>query len=115
MVIDADWTGFTQTILLYSEESEIRVNFKSGSVEKIVFGGKSEIVNQVRNNTGWILGDAVNRIRLYVNKGIVKLYINDVLFNSYELEEPNFNYKKLLINGIKEGDRIFGVKCTNLI
>jgi hypothetical protein len=116
VVVRADWHKFTQTILLLSEESEIRIDFKTIFEEhgKIEFGGKSKQIIGDVNDTGWIREGVINVIKLYINEGVAKLYINDIIFNSYKLENTNLDYKKLVINGIKEGDRLFEVQGKNL-
>jgi hypothetical protein len=116
VIIDANWTRFTQTILLTSSEDEIRVIFTmfTRDIGKIIFGKEEKLFSRIHHESGYQGGDIVNRLRLYVNNDTARLYINDIIHSSYQLDKKSEKYDRLIISGIKENDRLYSVRWGNL-
>lgn len=110
-IVNADWnSGFTQTISLISGESELVIRFFNDSLNYISFNKERRWIN----DTNWKQGAIVNRMVLYISDGAAKFYINDALHSVISLDNPNAVYTKLIMNGIKKGDRLFEVSGRNL-
>ena len=103
-----DFGNLTQKITLISQTSELRVVF---SGDEVRFGGTNDQVPL--RDTNWESGETINYLKLTVESGSAKFYINDVIFQTIALENPNAVYHTLNITGLDIDDFICAVRGGN--
>ena len=94
----------------FTADDEVKFNFNAGYNLQL---GNNDSVNH--RNTSWDDKDgAVNVLKLKVEGGNVKSYINGEFFQSMILEEPNRVYDQLKITGIEPDEKIYSITVNNL-
>ncbi len=106
--MDVNWSNwFSPNIILVSGDSELRVIFGHEG-----YGGSQYIqvgdTRVLRSSTEWVQ-DAINNLKLSVSGTVAELYINGTLSHKIILAEQNQTYTKLIINRLKNDDRLFNV------
>jgi len=103
----ADWSKFTQTVLIQSEDGdEIKLMFKG---YLITFGNTAKKYSK----TSWKSGKYYNDCRIFVKDKVAKLFLNEEFFGTVQIN-PNVTYTKLIIRGIKMNDELRDISGTNL-
>ena len=103
----ADWSKFTQTVLIQSEDGdEIKLMFKG---YLITFGNTAKKYSK----TSWKRGKYYNDCRIFVKDKVAKLFLNEEFFGTVQIN-PNVTYTKLIIRGIKMNDELRDISGTNL-
>jgi len=96
-------------IISFSADNEVKFVFQLGFLVQL---GNNAGVNY--NDTGWDRKLAANVLKIKIENGNVKTYINSEFFQSMTLEQPNRVYHELLITEIGKDDKIYAMKVNNL-
>ena len=106
VAFEADWNDAGETALLRSENGDaLSVAFNGTN---IVFGD----IGKSYEEAGWQANEAVNLIQLQIKGNAAKLFINDQYFSTVPVS-PDTVYTEHAIQGIKTGDRVFGLEIKS--